>query len=244
MIWPNGPGPTRRRWPACCATWSSTGCSPSRARDSSRPTRPPRCCAPASPVRCGWTWTGSAAGWTWPSPAWPTPCARASQPGAGLRPAVLGLPGRQPRDQRLLRRDHGGGRRATPRWQTATTGRTVRHVADIGGGTGTLIAEVLGRHPRLHGTLADLPETRRPSPAVPGRARPGQPVRGRRPELLRPAAPGGGRLPARTGSSMIADDTAATAILRRCAEAAAAPAGCWWSNRTAPTAATPPRSLR
>src|ERR1700683_5516995 len=36
---------------------------------------------------------------------------------------------------------------------------TVRHVADIGGGTGTLIAEVLRRHPRLHGTLADLPET-------------------------------------------------------------------------------------
>ena len=31
--------------------------------------------------------------------------------GAGLRPAVLGLPGRQPRDRRLLRRDHGGGRR-------------------------------------------------------------------------------------------------------------------------------------
>ena len=36
---------------------------------------------------------------------------------------------------------------------------TVRHVADIGGGTGTLIAEVLRRHPHLHGTLADLPET-------------------------------------------------------------------------------------
>ena len=36
---------------------------------------------------------------------------------------------------------------------------TVRHVADIGGGTGTLIAEVLRRNPRLRGTLADLPET-------------------------------------------------------------------------------------
>jgi 2,7-dihydroxy-5-methyl-1-naphthoate 7-O-methyltransferase len=36
---------------------------------------------------------------------------------------------------------------------------TVRHVADIGGGTGTLIAAVLRRHPQLHGTLADLPET-------------------------------------------------------------------------------------
>jgi 2,7-dihydroxy-5-methyl-1-naphthoate 7-O-methyltransferase len=36
---------------------------------------------------------------------------------------------------------------------------TVRHVADIGGGTGTLIAEVLRRNPHLRGTLADLPET-------------------------------------------------------------------------------------
>ena len=36
---------------------------------------------------------------------------------------------------------------------------TVRHVADVGGGTGTLIAEVLRRNPRLRGTLADLPET-------------------------------------------------------------------------------------
>jgi len=35
----------------------------------------------------------------------------------------------------------------------------VRHVADIGGGTGTLIAQVLRRDPRLRGTLADLPET-------------------------------------------------------------------------------------
>jgi hypothetical protein len=36
---------------------------------------------------------------------------------------------------------------------------TVRHVADVGGGTGTLIAEVLRRNPRLRGTLAELPET-------------------------------------------------------------------------------------
>ncbi len=36
---------------------------------------------------------------------------------------------------------------------------TVRQVADVGGGTGSLIAEVLRRHPRLHGMLVDLPET-------------------------------------------------------------------------------------
>jgi 2,7-dihydroxy-5-methyl-1-naphthoate 7-O-methyltransferase len=36
---------------------------------------------------------------------------------------------------------------------------TVRHVADIGGGTGTLIAEVLRRNPWLTGTVVELPET-------------------------------------------------------------------------------------
>jgi 2,7-dihydroxy-5-methyl-1-naphthoate 7-O-methyltransferase len=36
---------------------------------------------------------------------------------------------------------------------------TVRHVADIGGGTGTLIAEVLRRNPWLRGTVVELPET-------------------------------------------------------------------------------------
>jgi hypothetical protein len=35
----------------------------------------------------------------------------------------------------------------------------VRHVADVGGGTGTLIADVLRRNPWLRGTLVDLPET-------------------------------------------------------------------------------------
>jgi SAM-dependent methyltransferase len=35
----------------------------------------------------------------------------------------------------------------------------VRHVADVGGGTGTLLAEVLRRDPRMRGTLVDLPET-------------------------------------------------------------------------------------
>jgi hypothetical protein len=36
---------------------------------------------------------------------------------------------------------------------------TARHVADIGGGTGTLRAAVLRRQPGLRGTLVDLPET-------------------------------------------------------------------------------------
>jgi hypothetical protein len=96
---------------------------------------------------------------------------------------------------------------------------TVRHVADIGGGTGTLIAEVLGRHPRLHGTLADLPETA---------ARARQYLAGlgldSRCEVVGqsffdPLPPGAD---AYLLNRVIHDwdDTAATAILRRCAEAA------------------------
>ena len=71
----------------------------------------------------------------------------------------------------------------------------VRHVADIGGGTGTLIAEVLQR---IRGSAAPWPTcpTPRPAPAVPGRVRPGRPLRSRRPELFRPAAPRRRRLPA------------------------------------------------
>ncbi|MFB9837419.1 methyltransferase [Actinoallomurus acaciae] len=35
----------------------------------------------------------------------------------------------------------------------------VRHVVDVGGGTGALLAEVLGGDPGLRGTLVDLPDT-------------------------------------------------------------------------------------
>jgi hypothetical protein len=35
----------------------------------------------------------------------------------------------------------------------------IRTVADLGGGTGALLAEVLKAHPHLHGTLVDLPRT-------------------------------------------------------------------------------------
>ena len=36
---------------------------------------------------------------------------------------------------------------------------TVRRVVDVGGGTGTLLAEVLRARPEVHGTLVDLPRT-------------------------------------------------------------------------------------
>jgi 2,7-dihydroxy-5-methyl-1-naphthoate 7-O-methyltransferase len=96
---------------------------------------------------------------------------------------------------------------------------TVRHVADIGGGTGTLIAGILRRHPHLRGTLVDLPETA-------ARAR----------EYL--AGLGLGDRCEAVGQSFFDplpdcadvcllnrvihdwDDAAAAAILRRCAEAA------------------------
>jgi hypothetical protein len=95
----------------------------------------------------------------------------------------------------------------------------MRHVADIGGGTGTLIAEVLRRNPQLRGTLADLPETA-------ARAR----------QYLAGLGLGGrcqvigqsffDPLPAGADAYLLNrvihdwDDAAATAILRRCAEAA------------------------
>jgi 2,7-dihydroxy-5-methyl-1-naphthoate 7-O-methyltransferase len=95
----------------------------------------------------------------------------------------------------------------------------VGHVADIGGGTGTLIAEVLLRHPHLRGTLADLPETA-------ARAR----------QLLAGLGLGSrcevvgqsffDPLPSGADAYLLSrvihdwDDAAATAILRRCAEAA------------------------
>ncbi len=96
---------------------------------------------------------------------------------------------------------------------------TMRHVADIGGGTGTLIAQVLRRNPRLHGTLADLPETA---------ARARQYLAGLglddRCEVVGQSF--FDPLPAGADAYLLNrvihdwDDAAASAILRRCAEAA------------------------
>ncbi len=96
---------------------------------------------------------------------------------------------------------------------------TVRHVADIGGGTGTLIAEVLRRNPHLRGTLADLPETAaRARQYLAGIGLDGRcEVVGQ--SFFDP-------LPAGADAYLLSrvihdwDDAAASAILRRCAEAA------------------------
>jgi 2,7-dihydroxy-5-methyl-1-naphthoate 7-O-methyltransferase len=95
----------------------------------------------------------------------------------------------------------------------------VRHVADIGGGTGKLIAEVLQRNPGLRGTLADLPETAaRAREYLAGLGLDGRcEVVGQ--SFFDPLPPGAG---AYLLNRVIHDwdDAAATAILRRCAEAA------------------------
>lgn len=43
--------------------------------------------------------------------------------------------------------------RLTEGWES------IRHVVDVGGGTGALLAEILRAHPNVHGTLVDLPRT-------------------------------------------------------------------------------------
>ena len=95
----------------------------------------------------------------------------------------------------------------------------VRHVADIGGGTGTLIAGVLRRNPHLRGTLADLPETAaRARQYLAGLGLDGRcEVVGQSFFDLLPAGADAYLL-----SRIIHDwdDAAASAILRRCAEAA------------------------
>ena len=95
----------------------------------------------------------------------------------------------------------------------------VRHVADIGGGTGTLVAQVLQRNPRLRGTLVELPETANRARqylarlGLDGRCE----IAGQ--SFFDP-------LPAGADAYLLNrvihdwDDAAATAILRRCAEAA------------------------
>jgi 2,7-dihydroxy-5-methyl-1-naphthoate 7-O-methyltransferase len=96
---------------------------------------------------------------------------------------------------------------------------TVRHVADIGGGTGTLIAEVLRRNPRLRGTLADLPETAvRARQYLAGLGLDGRcEVVG---QSFFDSLPAGADVYLLSRVIHDWDDAAACAILRRCAEAA------------------------
>src|ERR1700678_4561516 len=95
----------------------------------------------------------------------------------------------------------------------------VRHVADIGGGTGTLIAQVLQRNPPLRGTLVDLPETADRARQYLARLALDSRCEIAGQSFFDP-------LPAGADAYLLNrvihdwDDAAATAILRRCAEAA------------------------
>jgi hypothetical protein len=96
---------------------------------------------------------------------------------------------------------------------------TVRHLADIGGGTGALLAEILRRHPNLRGTLTDLPETA-------DRAREYLAGLGLADRCAVVGQSFFDPLPAGPDTYLLTrvihdwDDVAARAILRRCAEAA------------------------
>jgi precorrin-6B methylase 2 len=95
----------------------------------------------------------------------------------------------------------------------------VRHVTDVGGGAGGLLAEVLGAHPHLRGTLVDRAEpaaTAARGFAEAGLADRAEAVAG---DFFEPLPPGADVY---VVSRALTDwsDARATAILRRCAQAA------------------------
>jgi len=96
---------------------------------------------------------------------------------------------------------------------------SVRMVVDVGGGTGTLLAEILRARPELRGTLVDLPRTVARSGEVFQAAGVADRVTAVAQSFFDPL-PGGGDL--YILKNVLGDwpDREATAILRRCAEAA------------------------
>jgi 2,7-dihydroxy-5-methyl-1-naphthoate 7-O-methyltransferase len=95
----------------------------------------------------------------------------------------------------------------------------LRHVVDVGGGNGTLLAAILSAHPRLRGTLVELP-----GPAAQARSVLADAGVSDRCEIV--AGSFFEPLPAGAGGYLLSgvlhnwDDEHALAILRRCAEAA------------------------
>ena len=96
---------------------------------------------------------------------------------------------------------------------------SVRTVVDVGGGTGALLAEILRSRPAIHGTLVDLPRTVARSGEVFQAAGVADRVTIVGQSFFDPL-PGGGDV--YILKSVLSDwpDREATAILRRCAEAA------------------------
>jgi SAM-dependent methyltransferase len=96
---------------------------------------------------------------------------------------------------------------------------SVRRVVDVGGGTGSLLAEILRAHPHVHGTLVELPDTVARSVEVFRAAGVEARVTTRAQSFFDPL-PAGGDL--YLLKSVLSDwpDRDAAAILRRCADAA------------------------
>ena len=109
----------------------------------------------------------------------------------------------------------------TPDPEVLVTGgwESVRMVVDVGGGTGSLLAEILRARPTLRGTLVDLPQTVARSREVFQAAGVAERVTTAGQSFFDPL-PAGADL--YLLKSVLADwpDREATAILRRCAEAA------------------------
>ena len=132
---PRRPGrPGRRRpgrvGPAAAPPGAATVCSPSRGRARSRSTGPPPCCAGTTRPRCGGGWT-----WTVRRPdgsGLHRPGAHGADRAAGLAERCSAQPfwaylDANPAAERLLRRDHGGGRRSAAAadgydWSALTAG--------------------------------------------------------------------------------------------------------------------------
>ncbi|CAA9246313.1 MAG: O-methyltransferase [uncultured Acidimicrobiales bacterium] len=93
----------------------------------------------------------------------------------------------------------------------------VGHVVDVGGGTGAMLAELLRVHGHLHGTLVDLPRTVARSPGILAEVADRVTTVG---QSFFDPLPSGADLYLLRGVLNDWPDHEATAILRRCAEAA------------------------
>jgi hypothetical protein len=95
----------------------------------------------------------------------------------------------------------------------------VRTVADVGGGTGALLAEILRAHPTVRGTLVDLPRTVARADATFAAADVAERVILRAQSFFEPLPAGGDVYVLK---NLLADwpDAEARALLTRCAEAA------------------------